>query len=645
MSAFFTRVTIAAKLAIAYGLFLAPIGYLGYKMVSDKEANIAFAQKEVTGVHYIAVVRGVQDAVVRGGNMAGLVEQIRANETALGGDLKTATATGALLKALAGTDRGAAAQAAADLIGKSADGSNLTLDPDLDSFYTQDALTVKVPTAVAAVASLVATAAGTAGHDVFVADQVSLGVEVGALQPMLDGLASDIDSAVQGNPDKTVDGAVTASVAKVTQAAKTVLAALTDHAKAADAHPIALPLLDAITAAGAADAGEVEHLLNARIRRFRSVELTDAAVALALFFAAVFYVLIVVQHGTIKPLRGLTATMRKLATRDLTVEIGGATRGDEIGALARSLAVFRDGMIKANELAATQEIEQQAKEQRARVLEALARTFEAKVGGLVSRLSSSSSELETTAQSMSATAAQTDGQATIVATAAAEASDGVQAVAAAAEELASSIGEISRQVAHSSQINSQAVAEAKRMDKIVKVLAQGAERIGHVVGLITKIAGQTNLLALNATIEAARAGEAGKGFAVVASEVKSLANQTAKATEEIGTQIAQLQSATREVVDAIQAITVTIQEVSSIAVNIAAAVEEQGAATAEIARNVQQTAQAAQDVTVNISDVSQAAKDTGAAATQVLGAASSLSKQSEQLSDEVNSFVVGIRAA
>ncbi len=645
MSGVFTHVTLAAKLAIAYGLFLAPIGYLGCQMVSDKEATIAFAGKELTGVRYIAAVRGVQDAVVRGGDMAELVEPVRANETALGGHLKTAAATDLLLQALAGTDRGAAAQAAADLIGKSADGSNLTLDPDLDSFYTQDVLSVKVPTAVAAVASLAATVAGTAGHDVSVADQVDLGVQMGALQPTLDSLASDLANAVQGNSDGTVDGAVTASVTKVMQAAKTVLAALTDHARAADAQPNALPLLDALAAAGAAGAGEAEHLLEARIRRFRRMELTDAAVALALFLAAVLYVLIVVQHGTIRPLRALTVTMRRLASRDLSVEIGEATRGDEIGALARLLGVFRDGMIEVNALSAAQDIERQAKQQRTEVLEALVRTFEAQVGGLVSRLSSSSGELETTAQSMSATAAQTDGQATTVATAAAEASNGVQTVAAAAEQLASSIGEISRQVAHSSQISGQAVARAERTDTIVQALAQGAERIGHVVGLITGIAGQTNLLALNATIEAARAGETGKGFAVVASEVKSLADQTAQATKEIGTQIAQIQSATKEAVEAIRAITVTIQEVSSITVTIAAAVEEQGAATAEIARNVQQTAQAAKDVTINISGVSQAAKDTGAAAIQVLGAAGGLLRQSEQLSNEVNSFVVGIRAA
>ncbi len=578
--------------------------------------------------------------------MAELVERIRANETALGGNLKTAAATDAVLKALAGTDRGAAAQAAADLIGKSADGSNLTLDPDLDSFYTQDALTVKMPTAVAALASLVAAVAGTAGHDVTVVDQVHLGVQVGALQQILEGLASDIDNAVQGNSDKTVDGAVTASVAKVTQTAKTVLAALTDHDEAADAQSIALPLFDTITTAGVADAGEVEHLLNARIRHLRLVELTGAAVALTLFLAAVLYVLIVVQHGAIKPLRALTATMRKLAARDLTVEIGGATRGDEIGGMARAVQVFKDNMIKADQLAAEQEqMKAVAATTQKVVMNKTADAFQSRVGGLVSMLSSGATELETTAQSMSSIAARTNAQAGTVAAAAEEASVGVGTVAAAAEQLSASIGEISRQVSQSSRITGQAVVDVRRTDAIVQALAQGAERIGHVVGLITSIAGQTILLALNATIEAARAGDAGKGFAVVASEVKGLASQTAKATEEISAQITQIQSSTKEAVDAIRAITGTIEEVSSIAVSIAAAVEQQGAATAEIARNVQQTARSAGEVTTNIGGVSQAATETGAAAGQVLSAAGDLSRQAEQLTREVGGFIAEVRAA
>ena len=271
--------------------------------------------------------------------------------------------------------------------------------------------------------------------------------------------------------------------------------------------------------------------------------------------------------------------------------------------------------------------------------------FEAKVGSLVSMLSSGAIKLEATAESMSATATRTNQQATTVAAAAAEASAGVQTVAAAAEELSASIHEISRQVAQSAKITGKAVEDARRTDTIVRALADGAKKIGDVVQLINGIAAQTNLLALNATIEAARAGDAGKGFAVVASEVKSLAGQTAKATEEIGAQIKQIQDATGEAVQAIKVIGATIEEVNGIASNIAAAVEQQGAATAEIARNVQQTAASTQEVTATVIVVSQAANDTGGAAEQVLGAANGLSKQAGQITNEVNSFVAGVRAA
>ncbi|HET6306810.1 MAG TPA: methyl-accepting chemotaxis protein [Rhodopila sp.] len=347
--------------------------------------------------------------------------------------------------------------------------------------------------------------------------------------------------------------------------------------------------------------------------------------------------------GSLGRLRG---AMAALAGGDLATAIPGAERRDEVGAMAKAVQVFKDGMGRAERLTAEQE---QAKAAAATAQrETMLRTadnFETQVGKLVETVSSAATELQATAQSMSSTATRTNGQAMTVAAAAEEASAGVATVAAAAEELSASIGEIGRQVTQSSKITAQAVVDAQRTDAIVQALAEGAEKIGHVVGLITTIAGQTNLLALNATIEAARAGDAGKGFAVVASEVKSLANQTAKATEEIGAQIAQIQVATKEAVTAIRGITGTIEQVSAISVSIAAAVEEQGVATAEIARNVQQTAQSAQAVTATIGGVSQAANDTGAAADQVLGAASGLSSQAEQLTAEVQRFVTGVRAA
>ena len=353
-----------------------------------------------------------------------------------------------------------------------------------------------------------------------------------------------------------------------------------------------------------------------------------------------------ILRATVRPVTDLASVMHQIADGSLDRAVPGIRRLDQIGQMARAVQVFKDNMIETERLRGEQEeSKRRAAAKQKDALHMMADEFESKVGHLVGALSSASTELEATAQSMTGTANQSNQQAAAVAAAAEEASTGMQTVASAAEELTASIGEISRQVAQSSKITAKAVDDAKRTDAIVHALAEGAEKIGAVVGLITNIASQTNLLALNATIEAARAGDAGKGFAVVASEVKSLANQTAKATEEIDAQITQIQAATKEAVEAIRGISGTIEEVSAIATTIASAVEEQGTATSEIARNAQQTTQAAREVTIGISGVSQASSDTGAAAGQVLTAASDVSKQVEQLSSELHTFVAGVRAA
>ena len=338
--------------------------------------------------------------------------------------------------------------------------------------------------------------------------------------------------------------------------------------------------------------------------------------------------------------------MQRIATGMLDEQVEETQRGDEIGRMAETLEMLRKTALTARTLESEQaELKLHGEHEKRGALIALADRFDASVGQLVGLMASGSTELESTARSMTGTAERTDQKATVVSTAAAEASARVQTVASAAEQLSNSIGEISRHVVQSAKITDRAVENARRTDTIVRALADGAQQIEHVAELISSIAGQTNLLALNATIEAARAGDAGRGFAVVASEVKSLASQTADATKEIGTRIAQIQGATKEAVEAIQGITVTIEEVSVIAATIASSIEEQGVATAEIARNVSQTAQATQEVTTNIGGVSAAANETGAAADHVLSAASNLSKQAEQLSSEVTTFLAGVRAA
>ena len=374
-------------------------------------------------------------------------------------------------------------------------------------------------------------------------------------------------------------------------------------------------------------------------------ELPDRARGLVAVAAASAALITMVRRRVCKPIVDLTATMSRLASGDVSDEITGVERGDEIGAMAAAVRVFKDNMIAAERLAAEKAAENDVKMRRAQVLDELTRTFEAKVTELVGGLSSASSVMEDTAQSMSSTATATNRQAAIVAAASEQTSANVQTVASATEELTSSISEIGRQVSQSTEIAARAVENARRTGETARSLAEGAQKIGDVVTLIQSIAAQTNLLALNATIEAARAGDAGRGFAVVASEVKSLAGQTAKATTEISEQIAAIQAASDETVTAIQNVANVIAEIDQIGTAIAAAIEEQGSATKEISRSVSEAARGTQEVNSNITGVQKAADDTGSAANQVLGAAEQLSSQSKDLAGQVNRFLSEVRAA
>jgi methyl-accepting chemotaxis protein len=402
-----------------------------------------------------------------------------------------------------------------------------------------------------------------------------------------------------------------------------------------------MPITDDIIASARFNAVSASTTLMASQSRTKSIIIWVgcAAVLIGLGFSWL------IGRSIPRPLNGLANAMKHLAHGDTAARIPATRASDEIGAMARTVIVFRDNMIERERLADDQIATARAKEQRGDVIASTIGAFRSSVQQALSKLRGAAVQLEVSATRLNGAADAVSAEAKNAETSVNAASHNVTAAASSVEELAASIGEIASQAGKSTDVAGRAVSEAQRTAKTMTDLGNAAIRIGEVIGLIQAIAAQTNLLALNATIEAARAGEAGRGFAVVASEVKSLAGQTAKATEEIAEQIGEIQSAAADAAQAIGQVNAIIRDMSEIASTVSTTVEEQNAAVSSIAEGVNRASLEAQGGAQAMSRVAGTSTDARATAGDVKALADTLAVEAENLETEVQRFLTDVQAA
>jgi methyl-accepting chemotaxis protein len=368
---------------------------------------------------------------------------------------------------------------------------------------------------------------------------------------------------------------------------------------------------------------------------------TSIGCVIAVFVSGVC--LFFLGRSIILPINKMTAAMSQLASGDKEIEIPATERKDEVGGMAKAVLVFKDSMIRAENLAIETEKNTAASRDRAQKRKELIRIFDQNIVSVVDQVQKSLESMENVSTEIEASTKHILQRAQSVTDNSAEAASNIREVASLADELTSSISEISAQVNNSSKVSREGVEKSNSTQQSVENLSVAADKIGEAAGLISNIAEQTNLLALNATIEAARAGEAGKGFAVVASEVKNLATQTALATDEIQRYIDDIQSATEDTVLRISDISRSVAEVNQINISIASAVEEQTTATGNMAKNIEGSSQAVLQVDNFITALKEDVEQSCESANNVSCGTDGIANQFHTLNSNIEGFLSDVR--
>ncbi|MEV0902560.1 methyl-accepting chemotaxis protein [Actinoplanes sp. NPDC049802] len=320
----------------------------------------------------------------------------------------------------------------------------------------------------------------------------------------------------------------------------------------------------------------------------------------------------VTRRSIVAPLTAAMATLKAVASRDLTQRVDTTTMGGELSDMGTAVNEAADTLA-----AAVTQIKADA------VQLSLA-SQQLRAG--TTRIVTSSDEAATVVNS--------------AAVAAEEVSTNSQTVAAATEEMEASIQEISHSAAQAATVSGEALTAASVAGERVRQLTGSSSEIGAVVQVINAIAQQTNLLALNATIEAARAGELGKGFAVVAGEVKDLAQETARATEDISARVRAIQEDSTGAAEVIGTFQSVIERINNFVTTIASAVEEQSATTAEMSRNVAQTASGSAQIAGHVATVAATVQNTHSAVTTTTATIDKLTGMADHMNHTAETFKV-----
>ncbi len=364
-----------------------------------------------------------------------------------------------------------------------------------------------------------------------------------------------------------------------------------------------------------------------------------------------------------RPVVEMGQMMTALAQGRHDLSVPGTQRHDEIGDMARAVAVFREnGLAKqaADQAKARTDAEQQlvvdtvsthlSHLSEGDLTTTIDTEFPAEYAALKANFNSALHKLHDLIGSVSESATAIRTGSGEIAQASEDLARRTESNAASLEETAASVTQMDGRLRASASAATRTVERADQAiatvgggravaDEAVQAMGRvsdSAKGIDSVIEGLDKIAFQTRVLAMNAAVEAGRAGDAGRGFAVVADLVSALAM---RAEEEAKRARDQLTVTQTDIVTAVEAVT----RVDGALANISSDVTQVHELLATMAADNQAQSAAITQISAAIGTMDQSTQQNAAMVEETSAAARNLAGEVGQLADQASRFKVARR--